>query len=113
MWSHVGALCRYRKGEEAPAVKDIEALCESALDLAILLRSTKIEFDWEHKPQCAASAFEEKNVEVLGTLGPDMYKGEDYTIDRVVFGGLVRGDAKTGQFTDGRVRLLKSSVLIA
>lgn len=113
IWPHVEALYSYQQGEEPPTVKGLEGLCASALNLAILLRSTKTEFEWEQKLQAFASHYNSKDVDILGSLGTDLDKGEDYTIDRVVFGGLVRGDAKTGRFRDGRVRLLKSCVLIA
>lgn len=60
----------------------------------------------------SARVYKSKDMEVLGTYGSEFESGRNFVAERIVFGGLVRGDAKTGRFRDGRTRLLKSSVII-
>lgn len=113
IWREISPLCHHpRKIEREVAIRDLETLCRSALDLTILLRSTKTEFDWEQNPQASARVYKSKDMEVLGTYGSEFESGRNFVAERIVFGGLVRGDAKTGRFRDGRTRLLKSSVVI-
>ena len=93
------------------AIRDLETLCNKAFEIALLLRETKMEYEWDQDIQRLPSHVTNHNdYHILGTTGPAMDK--PHQIYRIVFGGVIRGDRKTGRLKDGRTRLFPTCVLI-
>ncbi|KAK5029096.1 hypothetical protein LTR13_008967 [Exophiala sideris] len=93
------------------ARSDLESICQKTYSITLLLRETKVDYQWEQNSEDFPSM--ETNTtdhEIIGTAGPN--PTEPHEIHRVVFGGLVRGDRHTGRLKDGQTRLIKASVTI-
>jgi len=50
------------------------------------------------------------DYEIAGTLRPGL--DEAHQIERIVFGGVIRGDRKTGRLSESRIRLSQTTVII-
>ena len=113
IWDQIRISCHHPRDspERGRATRDLETLCNKAFEIALLLRETKIEYEWdqdiEHLPSLATN---HKDHEILGTTGPTA--GEPHGIHRIVFGGVIRGDRVTGRLKDGRTRLFPTCVVI-
>jgi hypothetical protein len=90
-------------------MSDLEEVCGLAYNLALLFRCNKIEYLWEQRLELP-QPFEAKDLEVLGTEGPDF--NQQHRIARIIFGGVVKGDRATGRLKDGQTRISKVGVLI-
>ena len=113
IWEHMRS--NYHHSRDAPerdrALRDLEALCDKAFEIALLLRETKIEYEWDQDIERLPSyATNQNDHEILGTTGPTT--DEPHEICSIVFGGVIRGDRATGRLKDGRTRLFPTCVVI-
>jgi hypothetical protein len=114
IWTHIRAHCHHSRGtpERKRANRDLENLCNKTFEIALLLRETKIEYEWDQDLERLTSlATNHNDHDILGTTGPII--AEPHEIHRIVFGGVIRGDRATGRLKDGRTRLFQTSVVIA
>jgi hypothetical protein len=88
------------------AFESLFMICQQAYELALLFRSSKIEYEWQQNPK----TFLKHSVEILGTEGVPTHM--PYRINRIVFGGVLRGDRTTGKLADCATQILKPSVII-
>ncbi|KAI0965134.1 hypothetical protein F4678DRAFT_453515 [Xylaria arbuscula] len=96
-----------KKGSETP--DELIELCQSAYDIALLFRSSRIEYRWEQNAS-EASVLRRRDFEVLGTMG--VKQSEPHSIKQVVFGEVIRGDRSTGKLEHGTTQLLKACVVL-
>jgi hypothetical protein len=113
IWNHIRTNCRYSRDspERDRAGRDLQNLCNKAFEIALLLRETKIEYEWDQDIERLTSlATNHNDHDILGTTGPTI--DEPHEIHRIVFGGVIRGDRATGRLKDGRTRLFQTCVVI-
>lgn len=97
--------------ERDRATRDLETLCSKAFEIALSLRETKVEYEWDQDIERLPShATNHNDHEILGTTGPTT--DEPHKIYRIVFGGVIRGDRATGRLKDGRTRLFPTCVVV-
>ncbi|KAK5636416.1 hypothetical protein RRF57_012128 [Xylaria bambusicola] len=96
-----------KKVPEVP--EELIELCQSAYDIALLFRSSRIEYRWEQNAS-EASVLRRHDFEVLGTMG--VTQSEPHSIKEIVFGEVIRGDRSTGKLEHGTTQLLKASVVL-
>ncbi|TGJ87934.1 hypothetical protein E0Z10_g853 [Xylaria hypoxylon] len=88
--------------------EELIELCKTAYDIALLFRSSRIEYRWM---QMATGAdVPDYGAEVLGTMGVSQL--EPHRVERIIFGEVIRGNRNTGKLEDGSMQLLKASVVI-
>lgn len=97
-----------KSGISVPIPNDFIKICKTAYDLALLLRSSRMDYEWQQviNPACLSS----QALEILGTYGT--LQEEPYNIKHTVFGGVIRGNRDTGRLRDGATTLLPPSVVI-
>ncbi|ETS77352.1 hypothetical protein PFICI_11226 [Pestalotiopsis fici W106-1] len=86
-------------------------LCKIAYDLALLFRSSYIDYKWQQ--DIGLMAIQPDDAEVIGSTGV-LYSAADdgYRVGCVVFGGVVRGSRSTGKIRDGPITLTRPAVVI-
>ena len=89
--------------------EELFELCQSAYDIALMFRSSRIDYRWEQMAS-EASLLRRHDFEVLGTMG--VTQSEPHSIREVVFGEVIRGDRSTGKLEHGTTQLLKASVVL-
>lgn len=113
IWEQIRVNCHHSRDtpERDRANRDLQTLCNKAFEIALLLRETKIEYEWDQDIERLPSlATNHNDHEILGTTGPTT--DEPHEIHRIVFGGVIRGDRATGRLKDGRTRLFPTCVVI-
>jgi len=114
IWEQLRFNCHHPRDspERERAGVDLGTLCNNAFEIALLLRETKIEYEWDQDRERLPSGTTNHNDhEILGTTGPTT--DEPHEILQIVFGGVIRGDRATGRLKDGRTRLFQTCVVIA
>jgi hypothetical protein len=113
IWDQIKPWCHHSRDtpERDRALIDLNTLCNSAFEIALILRETKIEYEWDQDIDLLPSrATNHSQHVILGTTGPAT--NEPHQIHSIVFGGVIRGDRTTGRLKDGRTRLFPTDVLI-
>ncbi|KAJ3577210.1 hypothetical protein NPX13_g3355 [Xylaria arbuscula] len=96
-----------KKVPETP--EELIELCQTAYDIALLFRSSRIEYRWDQVAS-VADVLVGRDFEVLGTMG--VTQSEPHIIKEVVFGEVIRGDRSTGKLEHGTTQLLKACVVL-
>lgn len=87
--------------------EELIELCKTAYNIGLLFRSSRIEYRWMQMPDSDVSPHD---AEVLGTTG--VLQSEEHRVDRIIFGGVIRGNRNTGKLEDGSTPLLRAGVVI-
>lgn len=96
------------KKMKAACYESLLSICRQAYELALLLRSSKMEYQWQQQVVTDRADF--SDADILGTTG--VSQEEDYQVERVIFGGVYRGNRATGRLRDGSTLILKPGVII-
>ncbi|KAI3344008.1 hypothetical protein F4824DRAFT_494262 [Ustulina deusta] len=114
VWKHV--LQRYsahfasgkKKSHLNQTPEELIELCKTAYNIALLFRSSRIEYRWMQMDDNADVS--PREAEVLGTTG--VLQSEPHRVARIIFGGVIRGNRNTGKLEDGLTPLLRTGVVI-
>ncbi|KAI1123803.1 hypothetical protein F5Y10DRAFT_285715 [Nemania abortiva] len=87
--------------------QELIELCKTAYNIALIFRSSRIEYRWMQMPDVEVSPHD---AEVLGTTGA--LQSEPHRVERIIFGGVIRGNRNSGKIKDGSTPLLKAGVVI-
>jgi hypothetical protein len=104
IWKNLNGY-RSKERKSRVAFKDFLEICWQAYELALLFRSSTVEYEWQQYENAL-----EDDVEILGTEGNSISKA--YRVGWTVFGGVYRGDWTTGKLATNAVMVLQPSVII-
>ncbi|EXJ69342.1 uncharacterized protein A1O5_07378 [Cladophialophora psammophila CBS 110553] len=113
IWDQIGLTCQHPLNSPLRdhAKTELQDVCDNAYTVALLLRETRIEYEWQQDiRRLNPSETTLRDYEILGTTGPEA--SDPHAIHRIVFGGVIRGDRHTGRLKDGSTRLCKTGVVI-
>lgn len=108
IWKNLNGY-RSKKRKSKAAFDDFLEICWQAYELALLFRSSAVEYEWR---QCEDSP-DDHDMDILGAEDVSMCNAfENGKVGWTIFGGVYRGDLATGKLVDNAMRILKPSVIV-